>query len=94
MLPACSKPLVALCRHPSLPQPYRVAQYAPGMPALGLVAFLPMQLAWLYHRTYLSERSPRQLWQAHVHLSILQLPGERHPMLSRARLQGWQCAHT
>lgn len=56
MLPACSKPLVALCRHPSPPQPYRVAQYAPGMLALGLVAFLPMQLAWLYRRAYLSEQ--------------------------------------
>ena len=36
-------------------QPYRLVEYAPSILALGAVAFLPMQLAWISQRTYLSE---------------------------------------
>ncbi|PRW59618.1 hypothetical protein C2E21_1877 [Chlorella sorokiniana] len=37
-------------------RPYRLVEYAPGILVLGLVAFLPMQLAWMHQRAYLTWR--------------------------------------
>ncbi len=53
---ACLLPLSisAALNHHAM-QPYRLVEYAPRTLALGAVAFLPMQLAWLRQRTYLSE---------------------------------------
>ena len=60
-------------------QPYRLVEYAPRTLALGAVAFLPMQLAWLRQRAYLSE------WLQRVQGRVAAVG----PSLPYAAEQGW-----